>query len=74
MYLNAANLLRIQLACSAATIPASILLKVVFARHFGPAGLPWAMVIAYVTFTALPLAALSRRAGFQLGRPIVVDA
>jgi hypothetical protein len=61
MYLNAANLMRVQAACAMAWVPASVVLKVVLVTHWGLAGVPWAMVVAYLTLAAVPLAALGLR-------------
>jgi O-antigen/teichoic acid export membrane protein len=61
MYLNAANLMRVQVACALAWVPASLVLKVVLVTRWGLAGVPWAMVVAYLTLAAVPLAALGIR-------------
>jgi len=61
MYLNAANLLRVQVACALAWVPASLLLKVMLVTRWGIAGVPWAMVGAYLALAAVPLAALGLR-------------
>ena len=62
MYLNASNLMWIQLGCSLLTVPTSILLKIAFVRRWGISAVPWAMVIAYVLLTVVPLVVFSRRA------------
>jgi O-antigen/teichoic acid export membrane protein len=61
MYLNAANLMSVQVACALAWVPASLVLKVVLVTRWGLAGVPWAMVVAYLTLAAVPLAALGIR-------------
>ena len=61
MYLNASNLMWIQLVCSLLTVPTSILLKIAFVRQWGINAVPWAMVIAYVLLTGVPLVVFSRR-------------
>ncbi len=61
MYLNAANLLRVQVACALAWVPASLALKVMLVTRWGIAGVPWAMVGAYLALAAVPLAALGLR-------------
>jgi len=58
MYLNAANLMRVEVACAVAWVPASIALKVMLVSRWGLAGIPWATVMAYLAFVAVPLAAL----------------
>jgi O-antigen/teichoic acid export membrane protein len=61
MYLNAANLMRVQVACAVAWVPASLVLKVMLVSRWGLAGVPWAMVVAYLALAAVPLAALGIR-------------
>jgi O-antigen/teichoic acid export membrane protein len=61
MYLNAANLMRVQAACAMVWVPASLVLKVMLVTRWGLAGVPWAMVAAYLALAALPLAALGVR-------------
>lgn len=61
MYLNAANRIGVQLVCAAVMIPASLALKVALVRSSGSAGVPWGLVIAYVTFVGLPLGVLAAR-------------
>ena len=61
MYLNAANLIRVQVACAVVWVPVSLVFKVTMVTHWGIAGVPWAMVVAYVAFAAVPLAALGLR-------------
>jgi len=61
MYLNAANLMRVQVACAMVWVPASVVLKVTLVTRLGLAGVPWAMVAVYLAFAAVPLAALGLR-------------
>jgi O-antigen/teichoic acid export membrane protein len=61
MYLNAANLMRVQVACAMVWVPASLVLKVMLVTRWGIAGVPWAMVVAYLALAAVPLAALGLR-------------
>jgi O-antigen/teichoic acid export membrane protein len=61
MYLNAANLMRVQAACAVVWVPASVVLKVLMVTRWGLAGVPWAMVAAYLALAAVPLAALGLR-------------
>jgi hypothetical protein len=58
MYLNAANLMRVEVACAVVWVPASVVLKVILVSRWGLAGIPWATVMAYLAFVAAPLAAL----------------
>ncbi len=67
MYLNAANRVGVQVACAIAMIPASLALKVVMVERYGPAGAPWALVLAYLAFVAAPLVVLAGRG--RLGPP-----
>ena len=61
MYLNAANLISVQVACAMVWVPASLVLKVTMVTRWGLPGVPWAMVAAYLAFAAVPLAALGIR-------------
>ena len=61
MYLNAANLMRVQAACAMVWVPASLVLKVLLVTRWGLAGVPWATVVAYLALAAVPLAALGLR-------------
>ena len=61
MYLNAANLVRVQVACAMVWAPASLVLKVLMVTRWGLAGVPWAMLAAYLGLAAAPLAALGLR-------------
>jgi O-antigen/teichoic acid export membrane protein len=67
MYLNAANLISVQVACAAVMVPASLALKVVLVDRWGLAGLPWGLTIAYVAFVAIPLAVLAKRGRLRPG-------
>jgi O-antigen/teichoic acid export membrane protein len=66
MFLNGAQVMRFQLWCSLATVVVAITLKLTLVPRLGVAGAAWAMVIAFVLCTALPVAlrlpALLRRA------------
>jgi O-antigen/teichoic acid export membrane protein len=73
MYLNASNLMWIQLVCSLLTVPTSILLKIAFVRQWGVSAVPWAMVVAYVLLTAVPLVVFSRRVAAR-GQRLVGNA
>jgi O-antigen/teichoic acid export membrane protein len=61
MYLNAANLMRVQVACALVWVPASLVLKVMLVTRWGLPGVPWATVLAYLAFAAVPQAALGLR-------------
>jgi O-antigen/teichoic acid export membrane protein len=61
MYLNAANLMRVQVACAVVWVPASLVFKVMMVTRWGLAAVPWAMVVAYLAFAAVPLVALGIR-------------
>jgi len=61
MYLNAGSLMRVQVACAMVWVPASLVLKVMLVTRWGTAGVPWAMVVAYLALAAVPLAALGLR-------------
>jgi len=58
MYLNAANLMRVEVACALVWVPISLVLRVVMVTRWGIAGVPWAMVLSYLALVAVPLAAL----------------
>ena len=70
MYLNAANLMRVQLLCALAWVPVSIVLKVVFVTRWGLPGVPWAMVLSYVVLVAIPLVTLGLRGRLAPARPV----
>lgn len=56
MFLNGAQVMRLQLWCALATVVAAITLKLTLVPQLGVAGAAWAMVIAYGLCTALPVA------------------
>jgi O-antigen/teichoic acid export membrane protein len=66
MFLNGAQVIRFQLWCSLATVIVAIGLKLTLVPRLGVSGAAWAMVIAFLLCTALPVAlklpALLRRA------------
>ena len=72
MYLNAANLMRVQVICALAWVPASLVLKVMLVTRWGLAGVPWAMVLSYLAFAAVPLATLGLRGRLVPARPAAV--
>jgi hypothetical protein len=72
MYLNAANLMRVQVVCALAWVPASLVLKVMLVSRWGLAGVPWAMVVSYLAFAAVPLAALGLRGRLVPAKPVAV--
>jgi len=51
----------VQVACAIVWVPASLALKVMLVTRWGLAGVPWAMVMAYLALAAAPLAALGLR-------------
>jgi O-antigen/teichoic acid export membrane protein len=72
MYLNAANHIRVQAVCAIVWVPASLVLKVMMVTRWGLAAVPWAMVVSYVAFAAVPLAALGIRGRLAPARPAAV--
>jgi O-antigen/teichoic acid export membrane protein len=56
MFLNGAHVIRLQVVCALATVGAAIALKVFLVPRMGVAGAVWASVIAFVLFTAVPVA------------------
>jgi O-antigen/teichoic acid export membrane protein len=56
MFLNGANVIRLQLACALCTAVAALVLKLVLVPEVGVAGAAWASVVAFVLLTALPVA------------------
>jgi O-antigen/teichoic acid export membrane protein len=56
MFLNGAHVIRLQLVCALVTVSAAIALKVLLVPRLGVAGAVWASVIAFVLFTAVPVA------------------
>jgi O-antigen/teichoic acid export membrane protein len=69
MYLNAANLMRVEVACAVVWVPASLVLRVVMVSRFGISGVPWAMVVAYVALVAVPLGVLGLRGRLAPPKP-----
>jgi len=61
MYLNAANLMRVEVACAVVWVPASLVLRVAMVSRWGISGVPWAMVVAYVSLVAVPLGVMGLR-------------
>ena len=70
MYLNAANLMRVEVACALAFVPASLVLKVILVTRWGLPGVPWATVLAYLALVAVPLAALGLRGRLAPATPV----
>jgi len=56
IFLNGASVLRFQAVCAVLMAVAALALKIVFAGRWGVAGVPWAVVIAYTVFWAIPTA------------------
>jgi O-antigen/teichoic acid export membrane protein len=56
MFLNGVGVVRFQVLCAIPTAVCAIFLKIALLPHLGVAGVLWASVIAYLVFTALPLA------------------
>jgi O-antigen/teichoic acid export membrane protein len=54
-FLNGARLFWLQVIIAVSTAIASIVLKVIFVREIGVAGVPWATILAYLTFAVLPI-------------------
>ena len=71
MYLNAANLMRVQVLCAMAWVPVSLVLKFLMVTRWGLAGVPWAMVLSYVALAAVPLATLGLRGRLAPDRAVV---
>ena len=69
MYLNAANLMRVEVACAVVWVPASLVLRVVMVSRFGISGVPWAMVVAYIALVAVPLGVLGLRGRLAPPKP-----
>ncbi len=55
VFLNGANILRFQAICAVALAFSALALKVVFARAWGVAGVPWALASAYLICVAIPM-------------------
>ena len=56
MFLNGVGLIKVQAVLAVLMAAVSIVLKVVFADRFGVEGVAWALVVAYTTCIAVPLA------------------
>jgi O-antigen/teichoic acid export membrane protein len=56
IFLNGAGILRFQVVCGILMFAAALPLKIVFARTWGVAGVPWAAVLAYGAFVGIPMA------------------
>ena len=55
IFLNGASILRFQVVCGTAMFILALPLKIVFARAWGVAGLPWAAVLAYSVCVGIPM-------------------
>ncbi len=55
MFLNAANVIRFQVASAALMAVSAWLMKIYLAQRIGLPGMIWATLIAYTIFTALPM-------------------
>ena len=74
VFLNGASVLRFQAVCAILMSVAALVLEIVFARRWGVAGVPWALVIAYTVFSAIPIIIyvpllLKRLSAERAGRP-----
>jgi len=54
IFLNGASVVRLQVIIASIFGIACIATKLIFIRHFGVAGVPWATIAAYMLFNALP--------------------
>ena len=54
MYMNATRLLRMQVVIAVSTCVAAIALKLTLVPMLGPAGVVWAMALAYLVFAGIP--------------------
>jgi O-antigen/teichoic acid export membrane protein len=70
IFLNGANILRFQAVCAVLLAVGALALKVVFARAWGVAGVPWALVLSTTVFVALPMVVY---VPFLLGRMTRAD-
>lgn len=61
MFLNGANIIRVQVVVAIAFATSSLLLKVLLIGTMGTAGVIWATVFAYVGTVVIPLTVLLRR-------------
>jgi len=55
VFLNGASVLRFQAVCAILVAMAALGLEVAFARLWGVSGVPWALVLAYAVFAAIPM-------------------
>lgn len=55
IFLNGANILGFQAVCATLMAASALPLKIVFARQWGVVGVPWALIIAYTVFVAIPM-------------------
>jgi O-antigen/teichoic acid export membrane protein len=71
VFLNGVSVLRFQAVCAILMATTALGLEVAFARLWGVSGVPWAVVLAYVVFSAIPMAVyvprLMRRLTFVTG-------
>jgi riboflavin transporter FmnP len=56
VFLNGASVMRFQIITSSIFGVACLATKILFTRHFGIAGVPWATIITYSLLTVLPYA------------------
>jgi O-antigen/teichoic acid export membrane protein len=61
IFLNGANVVRLQVVLAGLMGVAAIALKIVLVERIGVAGVPWATILAYVIFSAVPLAVVVPR-------------
>lgn len=61
MFLNGASIIRFQVITAASFGIICLLTKVVFTRHYGIIGVPWATIITYLLLNALPYALYTPR-------------
>jgi O-antigen/teichoic acid export membrane protein len=67
IFLNGASLLRVQAVCTIVMSVVALGLKILFAEKWGVEGVPWAMVLAYGLFVAVPFAWYVPRVVRRLG-------
>lgn len=56
VFLNGANVIRFQVLTAALMAPSSLLAKILLAGVIGLPGIVWGMILAYLIFTAVPIA------------------
>ena len=56
IFLNGANIIRFQVLTAAFMAPSALLAKILLANIIGLPGVIWGMIIAYLVFTAIPMA------------------